>query len=167
MKCRGTGTRVISKTVRMNPETQQQTPSEPRVAWMMSRFPKITETFILNEMLAAEAAGVQVELFPLRRERTTKMHPEAERFLQQAHFLPLMSFEILIDNLWTLMTRPWLWITTLWTIIRANFGCRRFLFGALAIFPRSITVAKRMQRRRVSHIHAHCASTSCAGAGQT
>lgn len=131
---------------------------------MMSRFPKITETFILNEMLTAEAAGVHVELFPLRRERTTKMHPEAERFLQEAHFLPLASYEILVDNLWALMTRPWLWITTLWAIIRANFGCPRFLLGALAVFPRSITVAKRMQRSQVSHIHAHFASHPAAAA---
>ena len=46
----------------------------PRVAYMMSRFPKITETFILYEMLAAEKAGVCIEVFPLRREKTTKMH---------------------------------------------------------------------------------------------
>lgn len=142
----------------------QSAPAGMRVAYIMSRFPKITETFILNEMLAAEAGGVTVEIFPLRRERTNKMHPEARDFTRRAHFLPLMSIEILRDNLRALLTTPVLWLSTLWTVVRANFGCRRLLTGALAVFPRSITVARRMRQLKIDHIHAHFASHPAAAA---
>lgn len=135
-----------------------------RIAYMMSRFPKITETFILYEMLAAEQAGAQIDVFPLRREKTSKMHPEAISFVRRAHFIPLLSAEILFDNLRVLLTQPVLWFSTLWTIVRANLGCRRFLIGALAVFPKSVTTAKRMQQAGVDHIHAHFASHPAAAA---
>ena len=40
----------------------------PKVAYLMSRFPKLTETFILYEMLAVEQQGVQIALYPLMRD---------------------------------------------------------------------------------------------------
>ena len=41
----------------------------PKIAYIMSRFPKLTETFVLYEILAMEEQGAQVELFPLLREK--------------------------------------------------------------------------------------------------
>ena len=132
----------------------------PRIAYMMSRFPKITETFILYEMLAAENAAANVEVFPLRREPTQTMHPEAVAYVKRAHFLPLMSCEILRDNLMLLARRPGLWLRTLFTVVRANLGSRRFLNGAVAAFPLCATFARRMQESQIDHIHAHFASHS-------
>ena len=40
-----------------------------RVAYVMSRFPKITETFVLREILAVRRPGLEVELFPLILEK--------------------------------------------------------------------------------------------------
>lgn len=131
---------------------------------MMSRFPKITETFILYEMLAAREAGACVEVFPLRREKTTKMHPEAVDFVHRAHFVPLLSLETIRDNLRMLLTNPLLWTRALWTIIRANLGSRRFLFGALIAFPMCVTLARRMKQLQIDHIHAHFASHPTAAA---
>lgn len=139
-------------------------PPAPRIAYMMSRFPKITETFILYEMLAAENAGAVVEVFPLHRERTSRMHPEAVAYVKRAHFVPLLSHEILRDNLNELWKRPGLWLMTLITVIRANLGSRRFLIGALAVFPKCVTLARRMQESQIDHIHAHFSSHPAAAA---
>ncbi|GAB5443920.1 MAG: glycosyltransferase family 4 protein [Fuerstiella sp.] len=150
-------------------QSDRQHPDGPggeslRIAYMMSRFPKITETFILYEMLAVERAGASIEVFPLRREKTKKMHPEATDLVRRAHFVPLMSAEVVADNLRMLVTNPMLWFSTLWTIIRANLGCRRFLMGALAVFPKCVTTARRMRQAGVHHIHAHFASHPAAAA---
>src|SRR5215204_1701848 len=59
-----------------------------KVAYIMSRFPKITETFVLYEMLALEEQQIQVEVYPLQREHTKVMHPEAIPFVERAHFQP-------------------------------------------------------------------------------
>ena len=39
---------------------------KPRVAYVVKRYPRFSETFIVNEILAHESAGVQIDLFSLR-----------------------------------------------------------------------------------------------------
>lgn len=39
--------------------------SRPRIAYVLKRFPRFSETFILNELLAHEAAGAEVHVFSL------------------------------------------------------------------------------------------------------
>jgi glycosyltransferase involved in cell wall biosynthesis len=43
-----------------------QRPDTPRIAYVLKRFPRFSETFILNELLAHEAAGAEVHVFSLR-----------------------------------------------------------------------------------------------------
>lgn len=48
---------------------------------VVSRLPKLTETFVLFEMLALEHQGVAVELYPLLRARETKIKVEGATLL--------------------------------------------------------------------------------------
>ncbi len=129
-----------------------------KIAYIMSRFPKITETFILYEMLAMEEQGVQVEVYPLRRERTTVIHPEAEAYVARAHFLPHVSWPILRSQLRFLVRKPKAYFSTLWTLLRANWGSRRYLAGAVFYFPKAVHFAERMALQGIDHVHAHFAS---------
>jgi glycosyltransferase involved in cell wall biosynthesis len=52
-----------------------------RVAYVVSLFPKISETFILREMLALRARGVEVLVVSLKRRRESLVHPEAAPLL--------------------------------------------------------------------------------------
>jgi glycosyltransferase involved in cell wall biosynthesis len=145
-----------------------QRPAEPtpggtprerlRVAYIMSRFPKLTETFVLYEMLAVEQQDVDVEIYPLQRERASTVHPEAVPLTRRAHYLPLVSAEILRAHLYFLRRSPAVYLATLWTLLRANFGSLRFFAGALAFFPKSVCFARRMADTGVAHVHAHFAS---------
>ncbi|MEE4121120.1 MAG: hypothetical protein V2I65_19140, partial [Paracoccaceae bacterium] len=38
----------------------------PKVGYVLKRYPRFSETFVVNEILAHEAAGQQVEIFALR-----------------------------------------------------------------------------------------------------
>ena len=62
--------------------TQPRPTSRLKVAYIMSRFPKLSETFVLYEMLALQQQGVAVEVFPLINERASVMHPEARQFVE-------------------------------------------------------------------------------------
>ena len=66
-----------------------------KLAYVMSRFPRLSETFVLGEMLAVEELGVDVDLYPLLREREDIVHPEAEALARRAHYLPFLSLAIL------------------------------------------------------------------------
>lgn len=130
----------------------------PRVAYLMSRFPKLTETFILYEMLAVQAQGVTVELYPLQRERTSVMHPEAAPLVARAHFQPLLSWAILRAHLHYLRRRPRAYLGALRDLLRANWGSARYFLGALAFFPKAVRFAQLMEADGIDHIHAHFAS---------
>jgi len=136
----------------------------PKVAYIMSRFPKITETFILYEMLATERQGIQVEVYPLLRERTTIMHPEARPFVERAHFQPFISWSILRAQMHFLWRKPGAYLGTLWTLLRANWGSARYFTGALVFFPKMVYFAYVMAAEGVSYVHAHFASHPAAAA---
>ncbi len=139
-------------------------PRPRRVAYVMSRFPKLTETFVLDEILGLEREGVAVEVFPLWREKASVVHPEAKAVVDRAHFLPTLDLEILRDNVATLLAAPVRYLGTLGALVRANRRSARFLLAALAIFPKSVSFAKRMRALGVEHVHAHFASHPAAAA---
>jgi glycosyltransferase involved in cell wall biosynthesis len=130
----------------------------------MSRFPKLTETFILYEMLAVERCGVAVEVYPLQRERTSTMHPEAAPFVARAHFAPFLSFAILRAQIRTLARDPRAYLGALFTWLGATFGSVRYFAGALAFFAKAVWFAERMREQGIGHVHAHFASHPAAAA---
>jgi glycosyltransferase involved in cell wall biosynthesis len=129
-----------------------------RVAYIMSRFPKLTETFVLYEILELEALGVQVEVFPLLREKQPVTHPEALRLTQRAHFQPFVSAAILRAQLHFLWHHPRRYLGTWFEVLRGTAASFNFLAGALGILPKSVRFAYEMQRLGVTHVHAHFAT---------
>ncbi|MGH2427409.1 MAG: glycosyltransferase [Candidatus Limnocylindria bacterium] len=130
----------------------------PRVAYIMSRFPKLTETFILYEILAMEGSGVRVELYPLLREREAIVQPEAVALVERAHYLPFISMAILRSQLHFLRRRPRAYLRALRDVIRGTWGSLNFLGGALGIFPKVAHAARLMAEDRITHVHCHFAS---------
>ncbi len=48
-----------------------------RVAYILKRYPRLSETFIVSELLAHQAAGLEVDIFALRRPTERQRQPEA------------------------------------------------------------------------------------------
>jgi len=61
--------------------------STPRVAYVLRVFPRLSETFILHELLAQRARGTEVRVLALERSADERMQPEAERLLPEVTFL--------------------------------------------------------------------------------
>jgi glycosyltransferase involved in cell wall biosynthesis len=129
-----------------------------RIAYLMSRFPKISETFILYEIVAMEELGLDVEIFPLLREREPLQHREAERLAARAHDIPLASRAVLRAQLHWLRRRPFTYLAAWGAALRGNIGSPRFFLRALAVVPLAATFAQRMEAAGVTHIHAHWAT---------
>ena len=136
----------------------------PRIAYMMSRFPKITETFIIFEMVAMQDAGIEVEVYPLRREKTKIMHPEAKSFVERARFEPFLSWSIFKANLFFICNQPKEYFDALFSLLKHTWGSLRYFSGALVFFPKVVRFAKRMKLDKITHIHAHFASHPAAAA---
>ncbi len=132
--------------------------SPPHIAYIMSRFPKITETFILHEISALYRKRWNIDIYPLLRHRDPTIHPEVEDLLTITHYLPFLSLHIIVTNLRVLISRPLRYIGTLIEVFGATLTSPNFFIGALGIFPKTVCFALDMERRGVEHIHAHFAN---------
>ncbi len=133
-------------------------PVGPRVAYLVSRFPVLTETFVLNEIRAMDTLGAIVEIYPLLRHRQRVVHPEARAWVRRARFQPFLSWRILRANAYFLLHRPAVYLRLIVDVLRGVWGSANFLVGALGIFPKCVLFACDMRQRGIQHIHAHFAN---------
>jgi glycosyltransferase involved in cell wall biosynthesis len=128
------------------------------VGYVVSRFPKLSETFILNEMLELERLGVRVELFPLVRERESSMQPGAAEFAARAHVVRPLSRAIVAAQWYWLRRRPRRYLATWAGAIIGNRNSRKFLLRTLVVVPTAAAFARTMDAVGVDHVHAHWAT---------
>lgn len=129
-----------------------------KIAYIVSRFPHLPETFILREMIHLEKLGWQIELYPLIIQRQELIHEEARPWLTRAHTVPWFSFGLLKANLVKMISRPRQYFSLVWRVLRENFRSPKFLARALLLFPRAVWMADRLQTQGITHIHAHYAT---------
>jgi glycosyltransferase involved in cell wall biosynthesis len=129
-----------------------------KVAYIVSRFPHLPETFILREMISLEQLGFQIELYPLIIQRQELIHHEARPWVARAHVIPWVSLDLLKVNLKRMITQPHQYFSLFWRVIKENMGSPKFLVRALLLFPRAAWMAERFRADGVQHIHAHYAT---------
>lgn len=129
-----------------------------RIAYIVSRFPKLSETFILREMIALEKAGWEVCLYPLILEKTSVIHSEAKPWLQRLTYFPWFSRAVFVANFTFFLKSPLKYLS-LWTkVILGNIKSLSFVMRAVMLFPKSILIAEDLKKKNVTHIHAHFAT---------
>lgn len=123
------------------------------IGYVVRKFPVLSETFILNEILALEALGVEVHIFPLAPTRDPRFHEGVGRLKGTIHYVPGPS------DLRTLLRHA---------RRQAKRHPRRYwrrLLGVLATgkprllwrFIQASYVADRARKVGVRHLHAHYA----------
>jgi glycosyltransferase involved in cell wall biosynthesis len=133
------------------------------IALVMSRFPAVTETFILRELVELERLGVEVALVPLLRDRVSVLHPEAEVWDRRALYSPFLSLPILRSLLRALLRSPLRTVGTLLAMLRDARSWNAWI-GTLGIFPKCVWNAERIRARGVRHVHANYATHPAAAA---
>jgi colanic acid/amylovoran biosynthesis glycosyltransferase len=129
-----------------------------RIAYIVSRFPHLPETFILREMIQLEKLGWQIDLYPLIIQKQDVVHEEARPWLGRAHAVPWLSAALLVANLRRFVKRPGRYLSLLWRVLCENLGSLKFLARALLLFPRAVWMAERIQAQGIGHVHAHYAT---------
>lgn len=124
-----------------------------RLAQLVSRFPMVTETFVLYELEALDKLGVTVELYSLLREHPRVVHPEAEKWVLRAHYLPFFSFGMLGAHWHFIRRDPGRYFKTLFQVLRRTWGCLHCFGGVLAFFPKVVRFAYEMKIQGIQHVH--------------
>ncbi|QYG92254.1 glycosyltransferase family 4 protein [Iamia sp. SCSIO 61187] len=130
----------------------------PRVAYVVSRFPRLTETFVVDEALAVVAAGADVVLHPLHRERADVVQPRVAALEGRVEHRRLGSPGVLAGFLRGVVRRPGPVVRALGTIVWETRRSRRLLVGGLAAFPYAVDLARRLADDGVDHVHCHFAT---------
>ena len=129
------------------------------VAYVMSRFPKLTETFILDELVAVDRQGCAVELFPLLRERADD-RASGGRALGGTGALPAVRLAA-DPALQSRHARPTTRgaISATWAaMVRGTARSPNFLLGGIGIFPKVVHASRLMTDLGVAHVHCHFAN---------
>lgn len=63
-------------------------PARSAVAFILKGYPRLSETFIAQEIRSLEARGVDIRIFSLRRPTDPYQHPIHDEILAPAHYLP-------------------------------------------------------------------------------
>lgn len=135
----------------------QPTSSASRVAYVMSRFPTVTETFILREMDELERQGWEVGLFPLILEHPSVVHADALLWSDRARRAGPLSRAALRAHL-HFLRRPRRLFSVWGGVLRGHVREPAVLVRALALLPVMVAMADEVERRGYRHVHAHFAT---------
>jgi glycosyltransferase involved in cell wall biosynthesis len=130
-----------------------------KIAYIMSGFPKLSETYILCEMIALEKLGATVEVYPLfKPNRQAITHREAQAWIERAHYMPFVSFAILRANWHYFRSAPLHYLKLWFELLAGTLGSMNSLTGTIKIFPKVVRFAHEMERSGIDHVHAHFAN---------
>ena len=132
--------------------------TSPKIAYVLSRFPYLPETFTLREILELQRIGWDVELFAIQHQHDAVRHPEAARLEATAHYLEPLSRSTLAANVRLLRKSPAAYAELVQMVVAGNWGSLDFLLKGTAILPGAIELAERMDRLGVQHVHAQYAT---------
>ncbi len=133
-------------------------PKKQRVAYIVSRFPKLTETFVLYEALALRDLGVDIHIFPLVPHEEEVQHPEIESISRNVHLVPLASWSVFSAVARLKIGSPLRYLRSLVSLFKGSGGSLSHLIRGLAIFPRACWIAAWIRRHDFDHVHAHFAN---------
>ena len=152
---------------RFGQQRSPRSPSEPEtvanrvrrpIGVLVSRFPLITETFILREIEELERQGQPVVLIPMIRENPKVVHDEARRWVDRAVFAPFISWRVLRSFLRAWLRKPGtMFHLTAW-MVRKTLLHPRVLVKSLILFPKSVHLAEWVETEEIRHLHAHFAT---------
>jgi glycosyltransferase involved in cell wall biosynthesis/predicted ATP-grasp superfamily ATP-dependent carboligase len=129
-----------------------------RVAYIVSRFPHPTETFIAREVTALERQGVEVDLFALVRQRTASVPPEAAPWVPRLCSPRPWGWGTQLAQLYWLVRHPGRYARCWRRAVHGNLSSPRFLLRALLVVPLAAACAREIRRRGSDAVHAHWAT---------
>lgn len=132
--------------------------SGPKYAFIVSRFPKLTETFVLRELQGLAARGLDFELFSLIHETSAELQPEAAELDSRAQYLSMRSAEPLAALWFWLRRDPRRVASAARLAARASRQSRAAIVRLPVVFLAALAMARRMESLGVERVHAHWAT---------
>lgn len=118
-----------------------------RVAYVLKMYPRFSETFIVNELLAHEAAGVEVTIYSLRPPLDGRFHASYAQVAAPVRYVPGDSMKH--SEFWRLLNAQARVFPKLWELLHedANLEARDIV--------QALWLAEQLRAAPVDCLHAH------------
>jgi glycosyltransferase involved in cell wall biosynthesis len=134
----------------------------PRLAYLLKKFPRLSETFVLNEVLAQEALGRELVIFSRRPPDDEPRHPELARLRAQVELLPpskeIDPWSALFDD----QGDPEALFAAVGRVVRDARAWSHPRFGSL--LAEAVWLRRRCAELGIRHVHTHFATDSAVAA---
>ena len=135
------------------------------VAYILLRFPHLTETFIAEEIRQVQSQGTPVRIFSLLPPRPGPVHPTSQGLLAQVEYAPPLHSPVLwLAQLAVLFTRPRRYLRLLRDLMAPPAPRASWRLKRLAVFVKGVALARRLRGSPVRLVHSHFAWLSAAAA---
>ena len=135
--------------------------ARPRIAYLVSQHPIVSQTFVVREIRALRARDIDVYVIAVRGpDRPPELLSDVERDEARAtaYIIGRGAHALLRAHLTTLCARPHAYLRALWEaldlrhldVIRTLRGC--------AYWAEAVVAGDDMRRSGITHVHAHFAS---------
>ena len=122
-----------------------------RIGYVVKRFPRYSETFVVTEVLAHEAAGCEVEIFSLRPPNDTHFQDLLARVRAPVHYVSECTRA---DSFWAALQE-------VWNLAPAARGALPDASGERAEdVYQAMQLALEVRQRGIDHLHAHFATVA-------
>lgn len=126
--------------------------SAMKVGYVVKRYPRYSETFIVNEILAHEKAGLNLEIFALRPSVDTHFQGNIASVRAPVNYLnPLVK----VPELWTELESTASRSPGFWRLVGTGGHDVKDVYHALQL-------ARLTRLRGITHLHAHFATSAAA-----
>lgn len=128
-----------------------------KVAYILHRFPYLTETFIMREMYWIREHGIKLYIFSLLAPKHDIVHDQAQDLLHYTRYSPYLSWKVIKAQFYFFWRSPMRYLNAFVNIIGQTRYEPAVLLRALVLFPKSVYFSRLMEELEIEHIHAHFA----------
>jgi glycosyltransferase involved in cell wall biosynthesis len=139
----------------------------PTIGYLIRSYPRLSQTFILNEILALEEAGVALQLFPITNPREAVVQAQAAEVRAPIDYLETATqrgrLAALADHARAALAAPLRYLRTLLYLLRHTELDEGYTAASRwECFAQALYLARALQRaaqrgQPIAHLHAHFA----------
>jgi len=142
--------------------------TDQQIGYILRSYPRLSQTFILNEMLGLEQSGIQLRIFALVDSRETLVQPQVAKVRARVNYLEAGlkrgNAEKALEHIRLFITKPYRYLSTLYYLLRhPDLNDGYVVNDRWTAFHQSVYLAHLLQRdrnqtgRETIHLHAHFA----------
>lgn len=132
-----------------------------KIAYLAPEIPALSATFVYNEILELNKLGVEVKPFSVHRPGHLATEATLSALRNNVfHLYEAPKFQVLLDNLIMLVTRPSGYLQAVGRLISDVWNQGLISRSALGLgyrFFYAATLAKQLRRGKIQHLHVHFA----------